>query len=395
MPKIKPEILIWARETANLTLEEAAKKLTILKTKTSPAENRLLEFEKTGEISRSLLVKMSKVYRRPLLVFYMSSPPRKGDRGQDFRTLPKDYSTLENAYLDVLIRDVMARQSLIRSVLEDDEEIKPLSFIGSAKMSDGVIPIIESLEQKLRINRSDFYAKPNPDEAFSLLRRSAEGLGIFVLLIGDLGNYLTKIGPEIFRGFAAADSIVPLIVINDRDSHSAWSFTLLHELAHLWLGQTGVSNSFANTKIEQFCNDIAGGFLLSEDQLKSLVVDNDTPLEDAEQEITDFANARNLSSTMVAYKLFRLGKIDEEKWIRLRSAFYSFWLRSRDKKRETSKKGTGPDYYLVRKQRIGKALIQLVDHMMMEGSLSTTKAGTILGIKAKNVGNLIDVARVG
>ena len=395
MPKIKPEILIWARNTADLTPAEAATKLAILNTKASNPEDRLLEYEKTGEISRSLLVKMSKVYRRPLLVFYMSSPPRKGDRGQDFRTLPQDYSASENAYLDVLIRDVMARQSLIRSVLEDDEEIKPLSFIGSAKMSDGVISIIESLEQKLNINRNDFYAKPNPDEAFALLRRSTEGLGIFVLLIGDLGNHTTKIGPEIFRGFAAADSIAPFIVINDRDSHSAWSFTLLHELAHLWLGQTGVSNSFANTKIEQFCNDIAGGFLLPEEQLQSLDINTATPLEDAEQEITYFANDRNLSSTMVAYKLFRSGKIEEETWIRLRNAFYSFWLQSRDKKRESSKKGTGPDYYLVRKQRIGKALIQLVDHMMMEGSLSTSKAGTILGIKAKNVGNLIDVARIG
>jgi len=76
--------------------------------------------------SRPLLVKMAKQYRRPLLVFYMSKPPRKGDRGSDFRTLPEDYSTVENALLDALIRDVAARQSMVRATLEEQEEARQI-----------------------------------------------------------------------------------------------------------------------------------------------------------------------------------------------------------------------------------------------------------------------------
>ena len=64
---------------------------------------------------------------------------------------------------------------------------------------------------------------------------------MFVLLKGDLGNYRTAIDVEVFRGFAIADDIAPFVVINDNDSKAAWSFTLLHELTHLLLGQTGIS----------------------------------------------------------------------------------------------------------------------------------------------------------
>jgi hypothetical protein len=33
---------------------------------------------------------MAKVYRRSLLTFYLSAPPPKGDRGEDFRTVVED-----------------------------------------------------------------------------------------------------------------------------------------------------------------------------------------------------------------------------------------------------------------------------------------------------------------
>ncbi len=80
---------------------------------------------------------------------------------------------------------------------------------------------------------------------FELLRKKPEAAGVFVLLIGNLGNYLTTIDLEMFRGFALADEVAPFVIINDQDAKTAWSFTLLHELVHLWLGQTGVSGARA------------------------------------------------------------------------------------------------------------------------------------------------------
>jgi hypothetical protein len=72
----------------------------------------------------------------------MSAPPRKGDRGQDFRTLPDGYSDAHNALVDALIRDVKARQGMVRATMVDEEEAEPLPFVGSARISDGVPALV-------------------------------------------------------------------------------------------------------------------------------------------------------------------------------------------------------------------------------------------------------------
>lgn len=205
---------------------------------------------------------MAKVYHRSLLTFYLPTPPRKGDRGEDFRTVVADRTVEADADVDALVRDLRARQSLVRAVLEDDEDVQPLAFVGSASLDDGVLALTNSIEQMLGITRAQYRAQKDAESAFALLRERAELAGVFVLLIGNLGSHHSAIPVEAFRGFAIADPIAPFVVINDGDARAAWSFMLLHELAHLWLGATGVSGGAPEMKIERFCNDVAGEFFL-------------------------------------------------------------------------------------------------------------------------------------
>ena len=89
MPKVNPDIMVWARETAGLTKKDAAKKLGFQDSTRSSAVEKLARIERgQKEPSRSQLTRMAAQYRRPLLSFYLSKPPRKGDRGVDFRTIP-------------------------------------------------------------------------------------------------------------------------------------------------------------------------------------------------------------------------------------------------------------------------------------------------------------------
>ena len=199
---------------------------------------------------------MAKQYRRPLLAFYMSGPPRRGERGQDFRTVQADDFSETNALLDVLIRNVNARQGMVRSVLEDEDDANPLEFVGSMEMAVGVPTIQASIVSTIDLSLAEFREQSSPELAFALLRSRAEAAGVFVLLMSNLGSYHTSIDLEAYRGFTLSDEIAPFIVINDQDSRAAWSFTLLHELTHLWLGQAGISGARAVQVIEQFCNDV-------------------------------------------------------------------------------------------------------------------------------------------
>ena len=223
-----------------------------------------------------------------------------------------------------------------------------------------------------------------------LLRKAVESVGVYVVLAGNLGSHHTAIDLRYFRGFALADPVAPFVVINDQDARAAWSFTLLHELAHLWLGQTGVSGGDGEMAIERFCNDVAGEFLLPGPELLTLALpstENEQLLADA---ITEIANDRKISRSMVAYKLYRTGRIQRSVWRQLSVTFREEWLAGRENRRERARgREGGANYYTVRRHRIGDALITAVRRMMRTGTLTTTKAGKVLGVKAKNVQSLV------
>lgn len=396
MPAVNPEILSWARETAGLSIDDAVRKLGFGNTRRRSAAERLTAIESGAEIpSRSLIVTMSRVYRRPLVAFYLSAPPPRGDRGEDFRSLPQQH-TREEPLVDVLVRDVRARQSMVRSILQDEEGAGAVRFIGSMTVDDGVDAVRESIQDTLGIDIETLRAQGTPSQAFALLRTRAESLGVFVLLIGNLGSHHTSLDTTAFRGFALADPIAPFVVINDQDAQSAWCFTLLHELAHLWIGATGISGSIAESRLERFCNDVASYFLLPENELVILEINRNSDRQTVMQRITEFARRRLLSRSLVAYRLFRANLISQGMWEDVTGEFRSEWrlTRAAQRGRDGEREG-GPNYYVVRRHRLGSALLRFVARNLGEGNLTPTKASKVLGVKARSVEPLLRVPSVG
>lgn len=386
MPVVKPSILKWARESAGLSLELAAKKVGIREARGISGEKRLLALEtEEGEVSRPVLVKMAKVYRRPLVSFYLEEPPVRGDRGEDFRTLP-DQHTAGEPLVDALVRDIRSRQAMVRAVLVEEEEAQPLAFVGSMSRDDGVEPVLASICNTLGLSLAEFRAQGSADAGFNMLRRQVEMAGVYVLLIGNLGSHHSAISVNAFRGFALADPIAPFVVINDQDAKTAWTFTLLHEVAHLWIGATGVSGGHSEGVIEQFCNDVASSFLLPEGELSQLRTEIGGEETKIAGQITEFANERLISRSLVAYRLFRAGAISQGTWHNFSENFAAEWLRNRALQRERARgERGGPNYYIIRRHRLGSALLSFVSRNMNEGLLTPTRASKLLGVKPRNV----------
>lgn len=380
-----PDVFRWARESAGLALEDAAGAIGIVAASLQAIERG----EKVP--SRTTLSKMAKTYHRSLLTFYLPAPPRQGDRGEDFRTVGADRTTAANAEVDALVRDLRARQRLVRTVLDDDEDMQPLAFIGSARTADGVVALVKSIEQQLGLTRTEYRQKKDAGEAFALLRERAEQAGVFVLLAGNLGSHHSAIPVSAFRGFAIADPIAPFIVINDGDAKAAWSFTLLHELAHLWLGATGVSGGVPEMQIERFCNEVAGSFLLSPMDLQALQVVGDD-LDAQIQQVTVLANRWRVSRQMVAYSLFKTGRITREVWLRLETGISERWAAERRREKDQSKGSSGPSYYVVRRHRLGHAMLDFARRYTDAGALSPSKAAKVLGVKPRSVYPLLSLS---
>ena len=390
MPALNPEIFAWARETAGLSLDEAAHALDLKEARGVSGAQRLAAFEAgKEEPSRPQLLRMAKAYRRSLLVFYLEKPPKTGDRGKDFRTLPGGNPPLYNPLLDALIRDIRGRQSVIRSLLED-EEAQKLPFIGSATTNIPVPELAERIVRRTDFSLTNFRQQDSVEQAFAYLRLRLEDTGIFILLLGNLGSYHTNIPVDTFRGFAMADEIAPIAIINDNDAPSAWSFTALHEVAHLWLGDTGVSGWVTGLAIEQYCSDVAAEILLPPRELNEFVDLGRLSFDELVDSIGKFAGRRKISRAMVAYRVFRMGAITHKTWGDLNERFKQDWLER--KEREALKQATregGPSYYVVRRHRIGKALLDLAGRALGEGLLTYTKAGRLLGVRARNVEPLL------
>lgn len=397
MPRVNPDILRWARETSGLGLDEAAKKLDIKSARGVSGPERLLAMEDgLEEPSRSVLVRMARRYRRPLLTFYLATPPRRGERGHDFRTLPTAQTQAASGLLDALLRDIYERHSIISAAMAEEDEAFALSFVGSMTLNDGVQAVLTSIKGTLNVTADDYRACRDAAAGFDYLRGAAESAGIFVVLKGSLGSHHTQLPPDVFRGISIADPVAPLIVINDQDSKSAWGFTLVHELAHLWLGQTGVSGSAPEGRLERFCNDVAGEFFLPSSALSTMRIDVNGEFSGIKETISRFARTNNVSGTAVAYRLLMKGAISPALWTRLQAEYRDHWLDTRAELRKKSReRDGGPDYYVVRIHRLGAGLIDFVARMMGSGALTTVKAGRVLDVRGTQVQRLLEQARHG
>ena len=413
MPAVNPEILVWARETAGLTLQDAVAKVGIRDARGVAAVDRLTALERGDERpTRPVLVRMARHYRRPLLAFYLNAPPRRDERGPDFRTLPGARSSETDALIDALVRNLQSRQNMVRAALQAEDEGEPLLFVGALLRDGDADTGIQSIRRLLRrkaeaarlsqravgllgqvlgeLDVACYYAEATADDAFRLLRSRTEAAGVFVLLQGDLGSHHTAIDVEAFRGLAIADDIAPFVVINDNDSRAAWSFTLLHELTHLLLGQTGFSGADSETEVEQFCNNVAAEWLLPARTLDEVEIGRGWDVAEQGRRIGEFARERNLSRTMVAYRLLRAKRIDRQAFEHLRTGFRQQWRESRAYHRARARKSEGgPSYYVVRRHRVGPGLLTFTHRMVDSGALSTTKAAKVLGVKPAQVGRML------
>ena len=392
--QINPKILSWARETAGLSVEEAAEKLGLKNTAKASATEKLLQVEGGARpIGQGMLQKAAATYRRPLVAFYLAQPPERGERAEDFRTVAGAASPREDAMLDALIRDIRARQAILREVLSDDEDTRKLPFVASCKMSQGAKVVVANIRTVLGVSTADQRRAKDTGALFSLLRAAAERAGVYVLLLGDLGSHHSDIGEDVFRGVALADNIAPFVVINDNDAAPARSFTLLHELAHIWIGASGVSGPMrgvSENAIERFCNEVAGEFLLPPEALEKLATAWGADFDRAMSLTDDIARTWNVSQGVVAYRFLLNRWITDEVATAMFRAFAGRWRAQKERDREAgSPDDRGPDYYIVRRSRLGAGLLDVVRRALQDEALTHTKAARILGVAPAAVDQLL------
>jgi Zn-dependent peptidase ImmA (M78 family) len=323
------------------------------------------------------------------------APPARGERGEDFRS-SKTASARENATLDALLRDVRARQQMVREVIEEADEAERRTFVGSARIADGPAKVAGSIRATLGVTEDQQRRTKDAGALFTMLRTAAERAGIYVLLLGDVGTHHSDIGEDVFRGFALADDLAPFIVINKNDAATARSFTLLHELVHIWLGASGISGPLRGVPenvVERFCNDAASEFLLPQSAISDYAHLMRAPLNDVMETVRTLATTWSISEPAVAYRFAKEGWVSEPVASSLFAMYLERWRREKQREKDNRQPDdTGPGFYMIRRYRLGAGLL-VVRRALQEDILTHTRAAKILGVGPASISTLLKEER--
>ncbi len=231
---INPRMLSWAREAAGLSVAEAAKKLGLKDSSRASATEKLEALEQGKKPPTApRLLKASQIYRRPLLLFDLSKPPPRGDRGEDFRATNTPISARDNAALDDLVRDIRVRQQMLRELLEDQDEAISQPYVSSATIEHGPAKVAASIREALGVTEDSQQAAKDPSGLFALCAQRSSGSASSSCSWG-MSAHITRMSARTYS--AASPSRTRWLrswSSNNNDAEAARSFTLIHELAYL------------------------------------------------------------------------------------------------------------------------------------------------------------------
>jgi Zn-dependent peptidase ImmA (M78 family) len=292
-------VLSWATEKAGLTPERFA--VSVSKKAATQARIR------SGRLTPAQAAKLSKLARIPFGYLFLNEPPQiKRPTIPDLRQIPNAEPLGENFY--EVLADVFARQQWYRDYLSEGGE-RPLAFVGSfprAGMRDAA-RIVLDIRQKVGFSDTDRRTSSDPAAYFGRLAEKIESSGVLVMKASFVKSATKRsLSEREFRGFAIADAIVPTIFVNGRDAETAAVFTLIHELAHIWLGISGVTDMAAKptSHTEKICNAVAGEILVPEVGLRERW--------SGEGSLEQCAAFFRVSRLVVARRALDLGMVDQD-----------------------------------------------------------------------------------
>ncbi len=377
-------MLRWARDTAGVSIEAAAKRVTV-------KPDRLVEWErkKSGKVPTVRQArKLADCYNVAFLEFFRTEPPALSDPEliPDFRLFatapdPSSEIGLKRIQLWAETQRVNALD-LFTEIGEQVPDIPDAIFVdikadpeqAAADTRTGIkFPIEE------QVGRNTEERRQIPTE----LRRKIEALGILILRRTDLGSFRV-------RGFCIAEFPLPIIVIG-KEAPTAEAFTLVHEFAHVLIRQSAISGAMpreggdqAKRKVEEWCNRFASAFLMPRNAIAQFIELPDTPLDEISDDLLHrLARHFGVSPHAMLVRLIQIGCVAADYYWRVKKPQYD------EEETEFKSFGRSPYYGSRFKNRQGELYTGLVLEAWSTGRITSHHAAEYMGIK--NIGHMYDI----
>ncbi|MCY4566126.1 MAG: ImmA/IrrE family metallo-endopeptidase [Gammaproteobacteria bacterium] len=362
---VNPELLRWARERAGVSQEDLTAKF-----------RKLPEWE-DGQTQPTL--KQAEAFARavhaPVGYLFLSEPPEESVPIPDFRTFAGHAVTRPSPNMLDTIYACQERQGWYRDFARVAGEPE-LDFVGSASIEASPETVAARMRETLGFDLTVRRECPTWTDALRLFIRQADDAGVLVMVNGIvMSNTSRRLDPAEFRGFALCDPLAPLIFVNGKDTKAAQMFTLAHELAHIWLGASALSNIGAAPgkgfrREEVWCNAVAAELLVPLDALRSDLRRNE-PLPDA---LSRLARIFKVSTLVILRRLLDAGWLTRER-------FDTAWAQENERLRRLVQAGSGGDFYRTTVARVGRRFARALVVSTLEGQTLYRDAFRMLGVK--------------
>ena len=369
---LNPVVLRWARQQTGLSVEDAAARIA--------KSGRDLASWEAGErfpTYNQLEALAERVYRRPVALFFLPSPPDESPPASDFRTLPDpERESLEPDTL-LALREARALRESARQLGDGQNPAERQIWRDLHASPDDVLELARQAREYLGISLAGQTTWRSTREAMGEWRDRVEAAGVFV--------FKRSFEQRDVSGFCLDDPEFPIIVINNSTAFSRQIFTLLHELAHILFdvsGITRVDSSFIDRltgeagRIEVACNRFAAEMLVPEEAFPWSVF-AERPYDGA---VSDVARHFKVSREVILRRLLDAGRVS--------AAEYRDKVGEWFQEYQTLDRGTGGSYYNTQAAYLGKAFLHLAFTQFYAGRVSLPELADHLGVKARNVGRL-------
>ncbi len=371
---INPVVLRWARESANLLVEDVAQKMN-----KSPDAVEAWEKGDDSPTYVQLETLAYTVFKRPVAVFFFPEPPEEVTPKKSFRTLPEsEVEELAPTFLRVF-RRAQAMQINLEE-LTDGQNPAPKKMIQDLTFDihGDIREMVESVRKYVGVSLDDQVAWTNDEEALDGWRGAVEDTGIFVFKEAFRDNEIS--------GFCLYDDEFPVVYINNSMPKTRQIFTLFHELPHLFFKTGGVdkeNDAFLrrikgdNRRIEVLCNRFAGEFLVPKYDFDKVIAS----VQINEQAVEKLAKRYNVSREVILRKCLERRLVDQ--------AYYEEqsqrWIKEA---RERAAERVGGNYYSNKATYLGPNYLSLVFKNYYQKRFSVDQLAEYLGVKVTSIAGL-------
>lgn len=361
---VSPQMIAWAAQSLGTSVDALA---------SSMASPKRQDRFKDGQLTQTQATQLAAKLKVPFGFLFLSTPPvRHRSQLPDLRqTLNPE--PLGEAFFEAL-QDIETKMAWYRSRLLEGEA-SPLAFIGRFKAdSKNAQAIAADISKTIGFNEADRQSCVTHEALYAHLADKFEAVRVLIFRTGVAkGNPHRPLPVSEFRGFAIADNLAPVVFINGRDSPAAWLFTLIHEVAHLWLGASGVSdvtvsNELSAAGLEALCNQVAAEFLTPEAQFRHVWQG------DGHYAIQQVAKYFKVSRLVVARRALAFRLIDQQ-------IYREVWAMSQPKKNDDG----GGNPYATIPIRSSRRFTRAVMDSAMAGETMLREAGRLLNVRPDTV----------